>query len=117
MLESKCMEVDTIQSQNPRVPLNNEQWQALIALYRTLLYEHHDFFLASQYPAANPSLKRRATKYMMPARMWRYGIHSFLELLRYRLPQSYEHMLSFVYMAYSMMTLLYEAVPTIERLG
>ncbi|KAH8883049.1 hypothetical protein GQ53DRAFT_435584 [Thozetella sp. PMI_491] len=28
--------------------LNNEQWQALIALHRTLLHEHHDFFLAPQ---------------------------------------------------------------------
>lgn len=58
----------------------------------------------------------------MPARMWRHGIHSFLELLRHRLPDSLEHMLSFVYLAYSMMALLMESVPSfvetwIECLG
>ena len=58
----------------------------------------------------------------MPARMWRHGIHSFLELLRNRLPDSLEHMLSFVYLAYCMMVLLMESVPSfletwIECLG
>ncbi|KAK6335811.1 hypothetical protein TWF730_003188 [Orbilia blumenaviensis] len=117
MVEAKCIEVDSKQAaaatqglkQGP--PLNNDQWQALIALHRTLLHEHHDFFLASQHPSAAPSLRKLATKYAMPARMWRHGIHSFLELLRHRLPDSFEHMLAFIYLAYSMMALLYETVP------
>lgn len=46
--------------------------------------------------------------------MWRHGIHSFLELLRHRLPASLEHMLTFIYLAYSMMALLYETVPNFE---
>jgi hypothetical protein len=50
----------------------------------------------------------------MPARMWRHGIHSFLELLRHRLPASLDHMLAFIYLAYSMMALLYETVPAFE---
>ena len=58
----------------------------------------------------------------MPARMWRHGIHSFLELLRHRLPDSLEHMLTFIYLAYSMIALLMESVPSfletwIECLG
>lgn len=116
MVESKCIEVDSSQSaQNDSSPkLNNEQWQALIALHRTLLHEHHDFFLASQHPSASPALRRLASKYAMPARMWRHGIHSFLELLRQRLPTSLEHMLTFIYLAYSMMALLYETVPNFE---
>ncbi|GFP57415.1 telomerase-binding protein EST1A [Trichoderma asperellum] len=116
MVESKCIEVDNAQSSNKDSPqqLNNEQWQALIALHRTLLHEHHDFFLASQHPSASPALRRLASKYAMPARMWRHGIHSFLELLRHRLPQSLEHMLTFIYIAYSMMALLYETVPAFE---
>ncbi|PTB40374.1 hypothetical protein M441DRAFT_90630 [Trichoderma asperellum CBS 433.97] len=116
MVESKCIEVDNAQSSNKDSPqqLNNEQWQALIALHRTLLHEHHDFFLASQHPSASPALRRLASKYAMPARMWRHGIHSFLELLRHRLPQSLEHMLTFIYIAYSMMALLYETVPVFE---
>lgn len=116
MVESKCIEVDSSQSaQNDSSSrLNNEQWQALIALHRTLLHEHHDFFLASQHPSASPALRRLASKYAMPARMWRHGIHSFLELLRHRLPASLEHMLTFIYLAYSMMALLYETVQTFE---
>ncbi|KAL7812597.1 hypothetical protein V8C44DRAFT_63843 [Trichoderma aethiopicum] len=116
MVESKCIEVDNAQSANKDSPqqLNNEQWQALIALHRTLLHEHHDFFLASQHPSASPALRRLASKYAMPARMWRHGIHSFLELLRHRLPLSLEHMLTFIYIAYSMMALLYETVPAFE---
>ncbi|GKU09039.1 unnamed protein product [Fusarium langsethiae] len=116
MVETKCIEVDNAQSSNTDAnsKLNNEQWQALIALHRTLLREHHDFFLASQHPSASPALRRLASKYAMPARMWRHGIHSFLELLRHRLPASLEHMLTFLYLAYSMMVLLYETVPDFE---
>lgn len=109
MVEKKCVEICQQQSQTTN-KLSNEQWQALIALHRTLLHEHHDFFLASQHPTASPALRRLPTKYAMPARMWRHGIHSFLELLRHRLPYSLEHMLSFVYLAYQMMGLLMESV-------
>ncbi|KAH8587622.1 hypothetical protein B0O99DRAFT_556359 [Bisporella sp. PMI_857] len=119
MVEAKCIEVDSKQAtlgqiDGPQSKLNNEQWQALIALHRTLLHEHHDFFLASQHPSASPALRRLASKYAMPARMWRHGIHSFLELLRHRLPASIDHMLAFIYLAYSMMALLYETVPAFE---
>jgi hypothetical protein len=116
LVESKCIEVDNNQSSqtDPANKLNHDQWQALIALHRTLLHEHHDFFLASQHPSASPALRRLAAKYAMPARMWRHGIHSFLELLRHRLPESLDHMLTFIYMAYSMMALLYETVPAFE---
>ncbi|KAI0476052.1 hypothetical protein GGR56DRAFT_665852 [Xylariaceae sp. FL0804] len=114
MVEGKCIEVDNAQSSQNDTKLNNEQWQALIALHRTLLHEHHDFFLASQHPSASPALRRLAAKYSMPARMWRHGIHSFLELLRHRLPGSLEHMLTFIYLSYSMMALLYETVPAFE---
>jgi Est1 DNA/RNA binding domain len=121
MVEKKCVEIDQQQSKTTN-KLSDEQWQALIALHRTLLYEHHDFFLASQHPSSSAALRRLATKYAMPARMWRHGIHSFLELLRHRLPDSLDHMLAFVYLAYSMMALLMESVPSfvetwIECLG
>lgn len=121
MVEKKCVEI-TQQRTKSASKLSNDQWQALIALHRTLLHEHHDFFLASQHPTASPALKRLANKYAMPARMWRHGIHSFLELLRQQLPDSLDHMLAFVYIAYSMMALLKESVPSfvetwIECLG
>jgi hypothetical protein len=112
-VEKKCVEIDQQQS-SPTNKLSDEQWQALIALHHTLLHEHHDFFLASQHPSS-PALQRLATKYAMPARMWRHGIHSFLELLRHRLPDLLDHMLTFVYLAYSMMALLMESVPSFEE--
>lgn len=121
MVESKCIEVDSRQSKaalerDPSRPtkLSDEQWQALIALHKTLLHEHHDFFLASQHPSANPALSKLPEHYSMPARMWRHGIHSFLEVLRHRLPESLDHMLAFIYIAYSMVALLYETVSSFE---
>jgi hypothetical protein len=121
MVETKCIHVDRAQASaaqeadsDPHSKLANDHWQALIALHRTLLHEHHDFFLASQHPSASPGLRRLASKYSMPARMWKHGIHSFLELLRRRLPDSLDYMLAFIYLAYQMMALLYETVPAFE---
>jgi hypothetical protein len=120
MVETKCIHVDRAQAAaaqenpDPNHKLASDHWQALIALHRTLLHEHHDFFLASQHPSASPALRRLAGKYSMPARMWKHGIHSFLELLRRRLPDSIDYMLAFIYLAYQMMALLYETVPAFE---
>ena len=121
MIEAKCIYIDEKQAAAARekdlsekIQLKNEQWQSLIALHKQLLHEHHYFFLASQHPAASPASSRLAARYSMPARMWRHGIHAFLEVLRHRLPDSLEHMLAFIYIAYSMMALLYETVPTFE---
>lgn len=111
MVEKKCIEIvdGQLKSQNK---LTKEQWQALIALHRTLLNEHHDFFSASHHPVTRGhELRELAARYAMPARMWRHGIHAFLELLRHKLPDSLEHMVSFLYLSYSMMALLKETVP------
>jgi hypothetical protein len=118
VVESKCIHIDKGQAsaiQNAeKKGIADSHWQSLIAIHRTLLHEHHDFFLASQHPSASLALRRLATKYTMPARMWKHGIHSFLELLRYRLPDSLEFMISFIYTAYQMMSLLYETIPAFE---
>jgi hypothetical protein len=100
MVEAKCIEVDNRkaeleQAEVERSMLSDEQWQALIALHRTLLHEHHDFFLAAQHPSASPALRSLAQKYATPAQSWRHGIHSFLELLKHRQSGSLEHMESF----------------------
>lgn len=67
MVETKCIHVDRAQASLPDPDgdskLANDHWQALIALHRTLLHEHHDFFLASQHPSASPALRRLASKY------------------------------------------------------
>ncbi|KAB8254670.1 hypothetical protein BDV32DRAFT_154978 [Aspergillus pseudonomiae] len=114
MVEKKC--IDIVKQQFVQESeLSHQQWQALIALHRTLLQEHHDFFMASQHPSANLALRKSSEKYNVPARMWRYGIQTFLELLHRRLPDSLEHMLTFIYLAYSMLTLLLETVPAFEE--
>lgn len=122
MVEAKCINIDAAQIADPKSHLEPDQWQALVALHRTLLYEHHDFLMATQHPSATPALRGLATKYSMPARMWRHGIHAFLEVLRFRRPESQDYMLAFIYLAYQMIALLYETVPTftdtwIECLG
>ncbi|KAJ6117912.1 DNA/RNA-binding domain E.t1.c1-type [Penicillium sp. IBT 18751x] len=121
MSEKKCIEIDKRQAES-KAEVSGAQWQALVSLHRTLLYEHYDFFFASQHPSATLVLKRLADKYAMPARMWRYGIHSFLELLRQKLPESFEYMLNFINLAYSVISSLLESVPVfgdawIEYLG
>ncbi len=122
MVESKCVDADKKQlkaalekDQARQRKLSNEQWQALIHLHKTLLHEHHDFFLSYQHPSASSALSHLAGKYSMPDRMWRHAIYAFLEVLRHRLPDSRDYMLSFIYIAYSMMALLYETVPAFEN--
>jgi hypothetical protein len=122
IVEGKCIEVDLKQAALTRdstpesLPkLNKEQWQALIALHWNLLHEHHDFFLALQHSSSQPIVRKLANKYAMPVKLWCYGIHTFLELLCNRLPDSMNHMLDFIYLAYSMMVLLYETVPIFEE--
>ncbi|KAJ5378002.1 uncharacterized protein N7496_005411 [Penicillium cataractarum] len=81
MVEKKCIELDKPQTES-RAELSGQQWQAMISLHRTLLQVQQAFFLASQYTSATLVLKRLARKYKTPARMWRYGTHPLLELLR-----------------------------------
>ncbi|KAK1479042.1 hypothetical protein CCUS01_16423 [Colletotrichum cuscutae] len=114
LLESKCIEVVNAQFSKTDSKLNHEQWEALVVLHRTLLHEHHDFLLASQHPSASPALRRLAIKNEMPERLRKNGIHSFLELLHKRLPESLEHMRNFVNLAYSFTALLYETVPAFK---
>jgi hypothetical protein len=61
--------------------------------------------MPQQKTSASPALRRLALKHAMPASMWRHRIHSFLEL------PSLEYMLTFIYIAYSIMALLYKTRP------
>ncbi|KAK3645807.1 hypothetical protein LTR22_014575 [Elasticomyces elasticus] len=110
IVEAKCISLDAAQASNS-AELEKSQWQALIALHRILLYEHHDFLMATQHPSPTAALKALPTKYSMPARMWKHGIHAFLEVLRHRRPSSEDYMLFFINLAYQMMALPYETTP------
>jgi hypothetical protein len=120
MVETKCVLVDRAQAaaaqddSDHKYKLASDHWQALIAFHGILLHEQHDFFLASRHPSASPALRCLAAKYSMPARMWKPGMHSFLELLRRHLPDSIDYMLAVIYLAYQMMVLLYETAPFLK---
>ena len=109
--ERQCMAVDQALIADPT---RQEKWDALTALHRTLLYEHHDFLLASQHPCSTPAVRALAAERQIPFRLWKHGILAYLEILRPRLPATFEFMESFIYMAYQMMGLLYETVPAYQ---
>jgi hypothetical protein len=121
MVETKCIHVDRAQAaavsaqgdSDPNHEVSFDHWQALVALHRTLLHEHHDFFLASQQSSASPLLRRLAAKYSMPIRMWKHSTHWFLELPRHKLPDSKDYMLAFIHLVSQMMA-LYETIPVFE---
>ncbi|RPA72632.1 hypothetical protein BJ508DRAFT_183341, partial [Ascobolus immersus RN42] len=126
MVENKCNEVDRQEDAKVRAGdiqhIPATRYKELVVLHRTLLYEQYDFFLACSHPAATPQLKLLPHKYGMPGRIWKSGIHTFLEVLRHHLPESLEHMLTFLHMAYGVVCLLYETIPShkatwIECLG
>lgn len=116
MVESKCMEVDNklLSTQGPSLSRNAEHFQALIAIHSTLMHQYYDFFSASQHPSASPALKILATKYGMPTRTWRHGIHSLVEVLRKQLPEFQEFIRTFIILAYGMMSLMDETITKFE---
>jgi len=103
--EAKCIDSNAEWATATQPPLDNNGWQALIALHRTLLMKNYDFITTSQNPSARAAVRGLAAKYFMPHRMWGHGIHSLLEQLRLRLPGTLGHMLTFIYFASGMMAL------------
>ncbi|KAF2400606.1 hypothetical protein EJ06DRAFT_464727, partial [Trichodelitschia bisporula] len=85
-----------------------KHFQRLMALPRTLLHEHHDFFLVRQHLMAMPA------RIFFTAGMWKHDVHSFLGLLHCRLPDSLGYMLAFIYTANQIMCLLVETVPSFD---
>ncbi|KAI9683503.1 MAG: hypothetical protein M1822_006043 [Bathelium mastoideum] len=65
MVEGKCISVDYTQT-TPQENITSEHWQALVALHKALLHEHHDFLLASQHPSMSSALRKPAAKYSVP---------------------------------------------------
>ncbi|KAF2862420.1 hypothetical protein K470DRAFT_243553 [Piedraia hortae CBS 480.64] len=105
-IEKKCIEVDGQISQFEAISL--EKWQEMFALHRSLLNLHHDFLMATYHPTGTPEIKKLVVERDMPARLWRHGIHTPLELLRVRRPATQEHMITYISLAYGIMTLLCE---------
>ncbi|RKF78237.1 putative telomerase-binding protein est1a protein [Golovinomyces cichoracearum] len=100
---------------NSPLNLSHEGIRTVLEFHQKLLYQHYDFFRATQHPTACLPLKALASKCSMPARLWRHGIHPALELLRKLLPLSLDYMLAFIYTSYSTIALLYETVSVFEK--
>jgi hypothetical protein len=101
MVEKKCVQIE-LQLLNTN-KISDLQWYALIALYCTLLHEHHDFYLACHHPLASTALRGLARKYAMPARMWEHGLNGFLKVLCKQMPGASGHMLAYLDHAYSVL--------------
>ncbi|KKA28734.1 hypothetical protein TD95_005423 [Thielaviopsis punctulata] len=116
-IETKIIEVHkSLNDKRQKHGLSDQKWQVLYGLHKALLQEHYDFYLVTDHPAATPVLRRLPEKYNMPARMWKYAIHIFLELMRENLPTSREYLLSFLYFVYGIVGMLYETVPSRSRI-
>ena len=122
MLKAKCIDVNKKQYIIVQknflfrfISLSHEQWQTLIFLHKSLLHKHHDFFLTFQHSFVSSALNKLAVKYLMPTKMWRHEIHAFLKILRHRLSKLLKYMLTFIYIAYFIMTMLYEIVFIFEN--
>ncbi|PWY75165.1 hypothetical protein BO70DRAFT_354627 [Aspergillus heteromorphus CBS 117.55] len=113
MVEQRLSEQDGLMAAEP-IPAPYDKYQATAYAHHIIIREHSDFFLASRHPIASPPIQSLAENYLMPARMWHYGIHALLELFRNRLPDSLEHMVTFIHFAYSMLTLMIETAATFE---
>ncbi len=112
MVETKCIHVDRAQATAAQDAMTADtHWEALVALHRTLLHEHHDFFLATQHPSASPALRRLAVKYGMPGRMWRNGIRSVLDIFSSNPNMRPEQMQEFLRTLRQSMDMLQENIP------
>ena len=111
-LDTKCRMVHAALKANPHRQLAPEQWQTLVKLHRTLMHEHCDFLMASQRPSATPSLLGLAETYNTPSRLWYHGIGPFLVVLHQRRPGSQDYAVWFIRVAYQMMGLLMEIMPS-----
>ena len=63
--------------------------------------EHHNFFPSSSRLFAGKAISRLTPQSLMTAKMWRHGIHEFLEIGT----PGPDQMLAFIYIDYSMIAL------------
>ncbi|KAJ5908104.1 DNA/RNA-binding domain E.t1.c1-type [Penicillium taxi] len=114
MLERQCIDTDKIMSEGTQ-KITSEEWECALNMHQSLLAEFHDFFIVTQHECASKVVRCLPNTYAMPARLWRYSIHTFLELLRQNLPGSFDFMLEFVYIAYRGIALLLDQLSAFKE--
>ncbi|KAH7111778.1 hypothetical protein B0J11DRAFT_447476, partial [Dendryphion nanum] len=110
-LETKCI-IEGL-SVLPRMSKRDRmmRWSEQSDLRRQLLLVHCEFFMSSQHPQASPGARSIVSEFDMLGRMRRYGIQEFLSTLHAQLPESKDHLVSFLCFAIRIVELLYETVP------
>ncbi|OJD27409.1 hypothetical protein ACJ73_01198 [Blastomyces percursus] len=95
-----------------RIPkLNEQQWMDLVGCHQALLHHHYNLFMSTQHPVGDEKIFTVPSRCQMPSRLLDQGIYILLEFMKARRPDSHDYMAPFIYNAYSLMTLLIEAVP------
>ncbi|KAK1465247.1 hypothetical protein CTAM01_17058, partial [Colletotrichum tamarilloi] len=112
--ENQCNMTIVTQFSKTDPMLSHEQWEAIVARHYMLLCEYYDFLSTTQDYSASPKLRGLASKHAIPARLWEKGIRSLLDRLHGCLPESHDHMCTFIDLACSIMDLLNQTVPAFE---
>jgi hypothetical protein len=106
--QERCTAWILVKKANPKIKITNEEWYEQWLEHRALLNNHYDLLMACQDPAGQGTLTHYPVEKEIPAKLWQFGIYEYLELLRTRLPDSYEPLLCFLYTAYGILGLLRE---------
>lgn len=121
IVEDECININSTQTATVtdgnrahNFKLGTDHWKAILNRHEILLHKYYDFFSETQHPSAAPNLKQLPFTHCMPARMWKRGIQSPLQLLCRQLPGSVDCMLEFLHMAYQVLTLFYEGIKAFE---
>ncbi len=116
-LEAKCVdrhkELSAVrQATNPakRLDLSASEWRIFRELHQRLLDTYHDFFKSSHQPSATEDLRNIAQHDDIPDKLLKLGVLSFLDIARYQLPESLEHILTHINYAYKLLQTLLEGV-------
>ncbi|KAK1512247.1 hypothetical protein CABS01_16803 [Colletotrichum abscissum] len=112
--ENQCNMTIVTQFSKTDPMLSHEPWEAIVARHYMLLCEYYDFLSTTQDYSASPKLRELASKLAMPARLWEKGIRSLLDRLHGCLPESHDHMCTFIDLACFIMARVYRTVPAFE---
>ncbi|EDN06609.1 predicted protein [Histoplasma mississippiense (nom. inval.)] len=96
--------------------LSENQWINLVKWHRSLIDHHYDLLICTQHPITNGEILEIPVKYNMPSRMLHQGIYALLKIMKARRPDSHDYMISFIYYAYGLLTLLIDMVPGLKNL-
>lgn len=88
--------------------LTPEQYKATNDLHRFLASEYYDLTIVALHPQSSSCLKTFSRSHGIDESQWQRCIYSQLEMLRSRLPESLEHLETFMYYIYGLLGSLQE---------